>query len=157
MVQDSRQRTKTFLDTYLTAGNMLRDDEVIQLSFITQYGDPTYPFKRVMYAPKNNDLVFCVFTAESEAVVDWDGSVYGYVERVPIKIYSVTKQGITGPEARWKAEAELRRIVENNPLIDPLLSGDYRSIQRMSDNEVDMGGWMLFSVTYILTYERDLT
>ena len=132
---------------------MLKDDEVTQLEFITQYGDPTYPFKRVMYDPKNNDLVFGVFTAESEAMVDFDGSVYGYVERVPVKIYSVTKQGITGPEARWKAEAELRRIVENNPLS----ADNYRSIQRMSDNEVDMGGWMLFSVNYILTYERDLT
>ena len=132
---------------------MLWDDEVTELTTITAYGDPPYPFDRVLYGTKKVDVVFSIFTAESEAMVDFDGSVYGYVERVPIRIYSVTKQGITGPEARWKAEAELRRIVENNPLS----ADNYRSIQRMSDNEVDMGGWMLFSVNYILTYERDLT
>jgi hypothetical protein len=154
MVDDARYRTKVFLDhaTHgLQGANMLKDDALTELSFITAYGDPTYPMDRVFYDPKHVDVVFSIFTPDSEPLVDWDGVVYGYRERVPIHIYTVTKQGISGPKARWQAEAELRRIVETYPF------GSYRSLQRIRDMDRDMGGWTLFGVEYILTYERDTT
>jgi len=130
---------------------MLKDDASTQLTTITAFGDPPYPFDRVLYDPKNVDVVFSIFTPETSVKVDWDGTVIGYTERTPIRIYAVTKQGITGPEARWKAEAELRRIVETNPL------GSYRSCSRVRDLDRDMGGWTLYGVEYVLTYERDTT
>ena len=147
--QDPRYRTKVFLDTYLTAANMLKDDAVTQLSTMTAYDDPHYPYERVFYVPKNVDGVYCVGTPDSEAILDWDGTIIGYREYVPITIYTVTKQGITGNLARWTAEKELRRIVEANP------TGSYRSLRRMRDMTRAMGAWMLIGVEYVLTYERD--
>jgi hypothetical protein len=150
-VQDARQRTKTYLDTYLTAGNLLKDDAVTEVSYITAFGDPTYPFEMVFYEPKNCDLVYCIFKPDTAALVDWDGTIYGYNERVPIKVYTVTKQGITGTKLLWQGEAELRRIVETYPL------GSYRSLSKIDDSERDMGGWTLYSSEYVLSYERDTT
>jgi hypothetical protein len=149
--QDPRYRTKVYLDTYLTAANMLKDDDATQLSTITQFTDPHVPYERIFYDPKNVDVVFAIDTPESVPKNDWDGTIYGYRETVPISILTVTKQGITGAVARWRCERELRRVVETYP------SGSYRSLRRMRDYDQEMGGWILHGVVYELTYERDTT
>jgi hypothetical protein len=152
MVQDARQRTKVFLDTYLTATNMLWDDGVTALTTITTFADPDYPFLEVMYGGKNVDVVFSIDQSMAEPKVDWDGTIYGYREQVPITLYAVTKQGRAGPKILWQGEAELRRIVETNP------TGSYRSIRRVASRNQALGdGTLLHSVEYVLTYDRDTT
>ena len=151
MVYDARNRTKVFLDTYLTAGNMLEDDDATPAAFIVHFSDPPYPLKLVFFGSKNIDIIFSVDTPTTTPKLDWDGYIIGYRETVPIHIFTVDKTGITGTELRWKAEAELRRIVETYPM------GSYRSLDRVAKNDKWMGGWILHSVTYNLTYERDKT
>jgi len=155
MVYDARNRTKVFLTTYLTAGNMKEDNGATDAAFIVHFSDPPYPLKLVFFGDKNIDIIFAVDTPVSTAKLDWDGYIIGYRETVPIHIFTVDKTGITGTELRWKAEVELRRIVETYP-IDPAASF-YRSLNRINKNDVWMGGWILHSVTYNLTYERDTT
>lgn len=151
MVYDARNRAKAFLTTYLTAANMLEDDDATSASFIVSFSDPPYPLKLVFYGTKNIDIVFAVDTPTTVPRLDWDGYIIGYRETIPIHIFTVDKTGITGTELRWKAEAELRRIVETYPM------GSYRSLERVAKNDRWMGGWILHSVTYNLTYERDNT
>lgn len=155
MVYDARDRAKIFLDTKLTAANMKEDDTVTNAAFIVSYADPPYPLKLVFYGTKNIDIIFTVDTPTTTPKVDWDGTIIGYKETVPIHIFTVDKTGITGTELRFRAEVELRRIVETYP-VDPAVD-TYRSLDRISKNDRWMGGWILHSVTYNLTYERDTT
>lgn len=155
VVMDARDRAKVFLDTRLTAANMKEDDTITNAAFIVSYADPPYPLKLVFYGTKNIDIIFAVDTPTTTSEMDWDGSIIGYVEIVPIHIFTVDKTGITGTELRFTAEKELRRIVETYP-IDPAVIR-FRGLNRVSKNDRWMGGWILHSVTYNLTYERDKT
>ena len=114
-----------------------------QVSFIVCYGNPDYPIERV-FIDKNVDLVFSIGTPDVESLPVG----IGYVEKVPITIWTIDKTGITGTELRWKAEAELRRIIETYPL------GSLRSWERISDNEKNLDGTILYSVTHVMRYKR---
>jgi hypothetical protein len=129
----------------------LKDDAATQVSFITAYGDPPYPFERVFFDPKNVDLAHCIFPPDSEPLYDWNGSIYGYREAVPIVLRTVKKQGITGPKLLQQAEAEIRWVSENYPL------GSFRGLRRIGPANMDMGGWTIFGAEYVLSYERDTT
>ena len=97
------------------------------------------------------DLTFAVDNPTTEPEVDWDGYIIGYTEKVPIIIQCPTKQGITGNRLRWQADAELRRVLENNPL------GSYRSISRSEPFDQMLGSHMLYGIKVTLTYSRDVT
>jgi hypothetical protein len=143
MSEDARYRTKILLDTYLLAANLTEDDNSTQVKFIVAYADPDYPLVRVFF-DKFVDLVFCVGTPDSIALPVG----IGYEENVPITIWCIDKTGITGTKLRWKAEAELRRIVETYP------TGSLRNWQRLGDNEKNLGSTVLYSVNYVLRYKR---
>jgi hypothetical protein len=151
LVEDARKRTKTWLDTYLRNASILKDNGTTQASYISAFGDPPYPYNRVFYEPKNQDLVWCIFPPNTEPLYDWDGSIYGYNEKVPIVIRTVTKQGITGPKILWQAEAELRWVSETYPL------GSFRGLNRIGPANMDMGGQTIYGAEYVLSYERDTT
>lgn len=142
MVQDARQRTKVWLDTYLDNANLTKDDDS-QARFITCFAYPDYPLERV-FSDKGRDLVFTVGTPETEALP----LGIGYIERVPITIYTIDKTGITGTKLRWKAEEELRTVCEDNP------EGSLRTLDRISDSDERLGSTTLYSVSYILQYKR---
>ena len=148
MVYDARDRTKVFMDTYLTAGNIKEDDTITNAAFIVQYSDPPYPMKLVFYGSKNIDVVYSVDTPVSTPHLDWKKEIYAYTETVPVHINTVDKTGITGTELRWRAEVELRRIVETYPL------GSVRTLDRVTKSDKWMGGWLLHGVTYNLAYKR---
>jgi len=135
-VQDARQRTKVYLDAYL-------DEEELGVTFITCWANPPYPLKRV-FVTKGVDLVFCIGTPDSVALPVG----VGYIENVPITIFAIDKTSVMGNKLRWKAEAELRRIVETYPL------GSLRTLTRMRDNEQNLGSTTLYSVTDDLRYKR---
>lgn len=150
MVDDPRYRTKDYLETYLTAGNLTKDDDATNVSFIVAFGEPDYPITKV-FLTKGVDLVFSIGDPESTPLMDYDRSAYGYSEKVPITVTAIDKTGITGEKLRWKAEAELRRVVEVNP------TGSQRSLEAMRPNEVKLGSTTLYQQTYVLRYLRDTT
>lgn len=150
MADDARYRTKVFIDTYITDGNITKDDDTTEASWISQFSNPPYPMKRVFFSPKNVDLVFSIDMPRSEAAkVDWDGYTIGYLEHVPVHIHTVTKQGITDNKLLWKAHAELRRILEANPL------GSYRGYSSGEPYIISHGIWQIMGVTVTVAYERD--
>jgi hypothetical protein len=114
-----------------------------QVTFIVAYGNPDYALERV-FLDKDVDLVFSIGTPDVESLPVG----IGYVEKVPITIWTIDKTGITGTELRWKAEAELRRIIETYPL------GSLRGTEKISDNEKNLGSTILYSVTHVMRYKR---
>jgi len=142
-VQDPRQRSKVWLDAYLLAANLTKDDNSTPASYITCWSDPPYPIEKVLLT-KGVDLAFSIATPSSEAMPIG----IGYIETVPISIFTIDKTGITGNKLRWKGEAELRRIAENKA------TGSLRTWERMDNNEQNLGSTTLYSVTYNLRYKR---
>jgi len=145
MSQDARQRTKVFLDSYLDNANLTKDDGETQVAFAVIFSQPNYPLQSEFRAAASPvDLLYCVGTPESEGLPVG----VGYIEHVPITIWCIDKTGITGTKLRWKAETELRRVCKEHP------EGSLRTLDRMSDNEENLGSTVLYSVTYILRYKR---
>jgi len=143
-VQDPRQRSKVWLDAYLIAANLTKDDNSTLASYITCWADPPYPIIKV-FETKGVDLVFSIATPDSEGLPVG----VGYIEHVPITVFTIDKTGITGNKLRWKGEAELRRLAETYP------TGSLRRPwERMAPNEKNLGSTTLYSVTYVLPYER---
>lgn len=143
-VQDPRQRSKVWLDTYLIAGNLTKDDNSTPASYITCWHDPPYPIEKVLVT-KGVDLVFSIATPESEGLPVG----VGYIEHVPITVFTIDKTGITGNKLRWKGESELRRLAETYP------TGSLRRPwERMTPNEKSLGSTTLYSVKYVLPYKR---
>ena len=145
--QDARQRTRTYLATYIVDANLTHDDDLTQAAWISAFGLPDYPLSRV-FKDKAVDVIFSVGTASAKSMRDFRQYPYAYEEIVPIEIFAVDKTGITGTKLRWKAEAELRRISEAYPL------ASVRWISRVSDNEKKLGSQTLYSVKYELGYIR---
>ena len=146
MVDDPRYRTKVWLETWLTPANLTKDDGVTQVTFIVCFGMPDYPIERV-FKDKNVDLVYAVDTPETEPLPVG----VGYLENMPINIWCINKAGISGTKLRWKAEAELRRVAETEPV------SSLRTLTRLTDNEKNLGSTVLYSVTYNLRYKRYVT
>ena len=150
MVDDARLRTKVYLETWLNNANLMKDNDTSQVAFIVAYGNPDYPLTQI-FNDKNVDLVFSIGDPDSEAIADSDHYPIGYKETVPIIIFCVDKTGITGAKLRWKAEAELRRVIEQHP------EGSQRSLEKIRDNDKNLGSTILYSREFALKYVRDTT
>jgi len=121
-----------------------------QVTYIVCYGNPDYPLVRV-FIDKDIDLIFSVGESTSEAVNDFNYYPVGYEEHVPITAWCIDKTGITGVELEWKAEEQLRRVTELYPL------GSVRSLERLEDEDQNMGGTIIYGRKFMLNYRRDLT
>lgn len=150
MVSDARTTSRTFLDTYLTAANILEDDGATEAMCIVCFGKPDYPITEV-FKQNEVDGVYSIAEPDSEPILDTDLTPCHYRERVPIDIYCIDKPGITGTKLKWQMEAELRRICETYP------TGSQRSLERRGDNDRLLGSTMLYSTRFILDYVRDTT
>jgi len=148
MVDDSRYRTKVYLDTYLSSAAITKNDDTTLASYITAYSDPQYPLKMVLFEPKNVDAIFSIEPPDTQPLIAWDKKAYAYHEQVPITIYTVDKTGINGLKLENKCAQELRRIFEAYP------TGSVRFVKRIHHDIKDMGGWNLYTATYLADYTR---
>jgi len=149
MSTDPRYRTKLYLDTYLTAANITKDDDATEAPVITQFERPPYPLKFIYFWPKYRDGVYTILTPTTTPILDYTEVIYGYKESVPIEISCVSRPGtITGDLLRYKMEEELRNVVETYP------RGSRRSLTRLHQTVRDQGNFKLHTVTYNLNYKR---
>lgn len=153
MVYTAQKNTKTWLDAYLTAGNMTEDNGVTNATFITAYDLPDYPLSRV-FIEKAVDIAFSIGQSAATVIMDSDHYPIGYRESVPITIYILDKTGITGIKLMAKVEAELRRIAETYPTSLP---GSLRRVSKTTPKSVLVGGTYFWVIEYALDYKRDLT
>lgn len=156
MVDDARYRTKVYLDTYLTATNMKKDDAATNARFIVAFGSPEYPLTRVFSSDdKNVDIVFSCDEPISEPLFDTDQEPFGYEEHAPITIMTVDKSGVTGTKVKWKAEAEVRRICEVYSGAYP--AGSQRSIEKRDAPDLLIGKVVIYVTKLIMNYRRETT
>lgn len=152
MVDDARQRTKEYLDTYLSNGNLTEDDGTTQVKFAVIWENPPYPIEREFRGSPAVDLLFVVGTPNSSPMMDPVSQVaYGYEEHVPIITQCIDKTGITGTLLRWKACQELRRIIKAYP------TGSHRALKEERPSEQHLGSIIVHAQRLVMNYRRDTT
>ncbi|MFA5365194.1 MAG: hypothetical protein WC325_08455 [Candidatus Bathyarchaeia archaeon] len=144
---DPRYRIKVWLDTYLLAANLTKNDGATECSFITCFSGADYPLTTV-FDTKTVDLVYTVNDPESTPFYNGDKSIYGYEEKVPVEITTIDKSGISGKNLRWKAECELRRLCETYAF------SSLRVMEKRRENTVRAGALIFYSVIFDVTYRR---
>jgi len=146
-VDDPRYRTKTWLDTYLTAGNLLENDGFTNATYITCWAKPPYPMPKV-YVTKDVDLCFAIGRGNSSPIIDSNHYTIGYNEKISIYPTAIDKTGISGDNLMWQGERELRRVAETYPL------GSLRNYETMQPQTQSLGSTTLYTVECVLSYKR---
>lgn len=152
MAEDARYKTKDYLDTNLTAANILKDDAASLAAFAVIFKNPPYPILKEFYADSTPaNVLFCIGEPESRVLMDCFQVPYGYEEFVPVEIICVDKIGVTGTKLKWTAEKELRRACEANP------TGSQWFVRRIGANDQDLGSTILYGTRFEISYRRDTT
>jgi hypothetical protein len=144
---DSRYRHKSYLDSYLTATNLKKNNGSTNASYITCFDGADYPLSQV-FLTKAGDLVFSV--GKENAVPKQNAFHYPYAfeESVPITVAAVNKAGITATNLIEQAEQEIRRIVSTYPM------GSIREIASSTPQEIDLGETRLYTQKVTIRYTR---
>lgn len=144
-VEDARQRTKVYWDTYLNYINLN------SRRFLVCYANPDYPLHRVFHC-KGMDIIYTIGDPDSAPIVSGDQVTRRYNERVPTRILTVDKINATGIELQHLAAVEARNVVENHP------EGSQRNLNRMGETTIhDYGSTRVYDTPYLLDYTRGLT
>jgi len=147
-VDDPRERSKTWLDTYLPSETLKKNDGSTAATYITCWANPPYPISKV-YVTKGVDLIFAINRGNSNPLVDSDHYTIGYEEKISILSCAIDKTGISGDNLMWQGEKALRHICETYPL------GSLRNFETMIPKTQSLGSTILYSVECVLEYERD--
>jgi len=152
MVQDARQRTKTYLDTYLRNAQLTMDDGSTQVAFAVIYENPPYSIEDEFRATSSSvDLLFAIGTPNSSPLLKHDLTTYGYEEHVPLITQCIDKTGITKTLLRWKACVELRYVAETYP------TGSQRVLEEERPFEQHIGSIIVAAQRFVLNYVRGVT
>ena len=151
---DARYRTKVYLDTYITDAN-LTDDTPAALTNTVMYAYPPYPLELIFsddYA--GFGVVFFVDKPTSKARYSSSKSVYAYEESIPVHCHVMTKTNLTPELTLWKAETELRTILQTYPFAAEVSVREYGTVQTHTIKE---GSTVFYGFTFTLSYLRDIT
>jgi len=154
-VEDPRHRTKDFLDTYIgaiAATHLTEDDGTAPVNYIVSWADPDYPMAR-LFNPleKDLDLVFTVAEPNSEPIPQFDKTPCGFLEHMPIKVFTIDKATITGLNLQWKAAQALREVVTAQPY------GSLRTVGKTKPSTLFLGSPTVYSTEFMMDYRRGLT
>jgi len=149
---DARYRTKVFLDTYITDAN-LTDDAAGALTNTVMYAYPPYP-KELIFSDNYSgfSVVFFVDKPTSKARYSSAKSIYAYEESIPVHVHAVDKTGVTAELLLWKAETELRTILQTYPDVTNL-----RILPTVKDHTVREGSTVFYGFTLTFSYVRNIT
>lgn len=147
--RDPRERTRVWIDTYLTPVNITKEDGSLA-STITAFGMPDYPITKV-YLTKGVDGVFALMEVESSPLIGHDQSIHGYDEVVPIQLLAINKPEVMGTKLIQRMENELRSIAETYPL------GSQRNLNSKRDVTTHLGSTTIYGREWRLNYRRDTT
>jgi len=148
-VDDPRYRSIDYLEHWLDPNHLLKDNGSSLATYIYQWEGADYPITKV-FQTKDVDLIFSICRTQSTPLVGSEG-VYGYLEKLPIKIWTLNKTGITGENLGYQAETELRKIFEAHPL------GSYREINSFKPQPVQLGSLTLYQTQVEFDYKRGKT
>ena len=147
---------KSYLDTYYTASNVTIDDATTYAQVLIQYGTPLEQV-RENFINQSFDVVISLEEPLVEPLMDSDQTPYGYEFDVPVRVYTVDKRDaddsltVTGTILKFTVEAELRRILEDQP------AGSQYSMSRGRVVSQYLGGDMIYGSEYIVNYRRSIS
>lgn len=140
---DMRERTKTWMTTYINSGNIGGD-------YITLFAGMDYPF-HLEFTSLGNDGLYIIDAGESTPEYTFDHKPYKFNESVPIHIWTVNKTAKTAPVISEQMEQELRRICTSNPDYHTSL----RAITTIKNDRVEVGATTLWHTLVTLRYSRE--
>jgi hypothetical protein len=148
---DPRYRHKDYLDDYLTATNLKKDDGATNASYITCFNDDELPITQI-FLTKAVDLVFSI---KASSVADSPELMhacykanFAFEEYAEVTASAVDKSGITATNLVEQAEQEIRRILTAYPL------GSKRKISSIKHDSTELGETKLCQTTVTIQYTR---
>jgi hypothetical protein len=151
LTTDPRSRHKIYLDYWITASNLKKDDALTAAEYITCFDQADYPIKHLFLSDLGLiiDLVFSVGKEPATPRNTHNHNIYAFEETVPITVYAVNKADVTATNLIEQAEQEIRRIVTAHPI------GSVRFIHSTKHNPIDLGDRnYLYSTTVTIRYVR---
>lgn len=146
---DPRYRHKTWLDTYLAAGNMKLDNGSTNADIKTMFSDIPYfcPAEQLVIT-KDYDGVMSIDKRSGKQLTTYNHYPYAFEETVPITLSAVDKTGLTATNLLEQMEQEIRHVCTDHPL------GSIRSIDGTEYKSTDIGGTRLWETTVTIRYKR---
>lgn len=146
--QDSKQRCKVYLETYLTDANLTKDDDSTEFDFSVMYDNLAYSPIREFLPYDDYCVMFLLGDPDSQPEMGHNKVPVAYDEMQPITISCIDREGATAAKTKWKAERDLRRILESYPY------GSVRSMNKRRDATVKFGGTTIYQTVFDLRYRR---
>jgi hypothetical protein len=148
LTTDPRSRTKIYLDTYLTPGNIVG-------GYITCFDGADYNIKYLFEAALGIDIDLVMSIGEESTVTE--DTIYDVpykdIITVPITLYAVNKTGHTATNLIEQAEKEIQKVLVDHAL--SIGSTSKRSLSSSKPNRIDLGnGTYLWSKVVTIKYER---
>lgn len=146
-LNDPRERTLTYLETYFTTANVTDDnDNTTQSLFMFEEAD--FPLE-LIFLDLAKDYVVTVGDYDLEALRNADKTVHSYREKIPVTVCVFDRADLTASKVKWKIERELRRVFET------YIFGSVRLVSKRTVNSELIGYDRLHSFTYEISYVRD--
>lgn len=152
-VFDPRNEIRTFLTTYLSKANILKGDDS-EAAYCVIYTGPPYDIVKEFRASNRPvDGVFAIGEPDIRPLFSGSQTPWGHEIRVPIFIFTIDKDDVTGTKLKWAMEAELRRVSETFQVAHVA----HMQLEKRGDRDERRGSIVLHSTEYILGYERSVS
>jgi hypothetical protein len=147
-LEDPRERTLTWLETYWTPTNVL-DDNGNSTIGLMMFEDADFPLE-LIFIDLTADYILTIGDNDLTPLRNADKTVSSYRENIPITVSLINKESLTAVEVIWKVERELRLVAET------YIFGSVRAIANRETTTRLLGREKIYSFTYELSYTRDV-
>jgi hypothetical protein len=151
-ISDSRDQVREFLISNLDCNSITRDDGSTKADYCIMFDNPDYSLlKEFSAADDPVDGIFAIDIPNSVPLVDSDYTVYGYDEYVPILIYTIDKEGVSGARLQGKMESGIRRVCDS----DSARAGPMHVyLERRGDRRTRIGSRTLYTAEFVFSFKR---
>lgn len=150
-VSDAQSQFTVRLAANLGANNVTKDNSSEKATYQVMFADPNYEILQEFSNSRDPlDGIYVVGISKTEQLIDASRMVYGYDEHVPIFVYTVDKDGVSGAILKRKMEAELRRVCEQ---IFPK-DQHHGRLERLGDSTKRQDSLVLYSTKFVWNFKR---
>ncbi len=145
---DASYLTRVMLETYVRDTSLTKDNNSSLASWASFFENPPYPLASEFNGDNKIDCAYVIGEATSAPEVSGDQIVRRYQEKIPIHIYTMDREGITGRAMKHKMVSELRYVLETYPI------GSQRVLEEGRSSDKALGSMWLYDQTFTLSYKR---
>jgi hypothetical protein len=147
LVTDVTYRNKYWLDYYIAAGNIKKDNGSTNADWGILSAYPDYSLMRE-FIDSGVDAIGYVEAVSCKAVAEYRHIPYYFDESVTIKLCAIDKPTVTAKNVLEQFYKEIQHVATDHPI------GSIRSIDATAYKTEDLGGTTLWSTTVTLRYMR---